>query len=113
MKTHVQHLRQVAHFMSTTIDAGQNSGVAILSRVIEPTEEPLTPEAARTLLAFRFQKIDERRMNQLASKARKGTLSERERNEAEQYNLVGHMLALLQAKARHALNQHGLDSNDA
>ena len=49
-------------------------------------------------------------MNRLAVKACKGTLTDRERKEAaEQYNLVGHMLALLQAKARHSLKQHGLD----
>lgn len=97
--------------MRTTIDTGANTGVAILSRVIEPNEEPLTPEAARTLLAMRFPKADERRMDQLAAKARKGTLSEQERAEAEQYNLVGHMLALLQAKAHKALKHQGPDSN--
>ena len=79
--------------------------MAILSRVIEPADECLTPDAARTLLSMRFPKADERRMNQLAAKARKGTLSERDRDEAEQYNLVGHMLALLQAKARRGLKQ--------
>lgn len=98
--------------MRTTIHTGENSGIAILSRVIEPMNEPLTPDAARTLLTLRFQKIDERRMNQLAAMARKGTLSERERDEAEQYNLVGHMLALLHAKARRALEQHGFDPSD-
>ena len=34
--------------------------------------------------------------------------SEQERAEAERYNLVGHMLALLQANARPALKQRGL-----
>jgi uncharacterized protein YnzC (UPF0291/DUF896 family) len=90
--------------MSTTLDNGTNTGVAILSRVLQPEEATFSPDAAQTLLALKFQKADERRMNQLADKARKGTLTEKERAEAEQYNLVVHMLALLQAKARHALD---------
>jgi hypothetical protein len=42
-------------------------------------------------------------MNVLSAKARKGKLTDRERMEAEQYNLVSHLLALLQARARAAL----------
>jgi hypothetical protein len=88
--------------MSTTLHDNGTTGVAILSRVLEPGHEALSPEAARTLLALRFQRADRRRMNRLAAKARKGTLTEKERLEAEQYNLVSHMLAFLQAKARGA-----------
>ena len=49
-------------------------------------------------------------MNRLAAKARQGTLTERERAAAEQYNLISHLLALLQAKARHTLKRHNLDA---
>ena len=88
--------------MSTMLHDNGTTGVAILSRVLEPGEETLSPEAARTLLSLRFQRADRRRMNQLAAKSRKGTLTAKERFEAEQYNLVSHMLAFLQAKARGA-----------
>ncbi len=78
-------------------------GIAILNRVMQPDAATLTPDAARVLLSLKFEKTDERRMEKLAAKARQGALTERERAEAEQYNLVSHMLALLQAKARGAL----------
>ena len=86
-----------------------NSGVAILTRVLQPEDAVLSPDAARSLSSLKFDKSDTRRMNQLAAKARQGTLSETERFEAEQYNLVSHLLALLQAKARTTLQQYGLD----
>ena len=89
--------------MNTSLYEDTNIGVAILSRVLEPDELVLTPEAARSLLALRFPKADERRMNRLAAKARQGTLTDKERFETQQYNLVSHLLAFLQAKARHAL----------
>jgi hypothetical protein len=87
-----------------------NSGVAILDRVLGPECRLLTPDAARSLLSLKFSDADERRMNRLGAKARKGTLTQRERLQAEEYNLVSHLLALLQAKARHALQQRGQDA---
>lgn len=95
--------------MTTSLDDSGRTGVAILDRLIQPDEETITPDVARTLLSLKFQKSDERRMNQLASKARKGTLSEEERMEAEQYNLISHMVALLQAKALGALKEQDAD----
>jgi hypothetical protein len=84
-----------------------NTGVAILSRVLKPDKGGLSAEAARAFLSLRFAKADERRMNRLAAKARQGTLSAEERFEADQYNLVSHVLAFLQAKARLALRGNG------
>ena len=86
--------------MSMTLDLEEDAGVAILNRVIQTGDATMTPDAARTLLSLKFAKEDERRMNRLAGKARRGTLTEREQAAAEQYNLVSHLLALLQAKAR-------------
>ena len=91
----------------------RNSGVAILSRVVQPSEAHFSPDAARTLLKLRFQKADERRMDQLAAKARNGALTDSEQFEAEQYNLVSHMVALLQATARKTLRQSGDSSEPA
>lgn len=89
--------------MSAGLANHHSTGVAVLDRLIRPDKELLTPDAARTLLSLKFHKSDERRMNQLATKAQRGTLTAAERAEAEQYNLVSHMVALLQAKARGAL----------
>ncbi len=94
-------------------DAGENTGVEILNRVVQSDASALTADAARTLLSLKFEKADGRRMERLAAKARQGALSDQERFEAEQYNLVSHMLALLQAKARHALKQPRRDSETA
>lgn len=99
--------------MATSADLTDNSGVAILDRVIMPDEGALTTSAARTLLALKFQEADKRRMNRLAAKARRGQLTDNERVLAEQYNLVSHMLALLQAKARHSLQRQSDGSRSA
>ena len=96
--------------MATTLGLHDDSGVAILNRIMQPDDAALTPDAAKALLSLKFPKADEQRMNRLASKARRGTLTDRERYVADQYNLVSHMLALLQAKARHTLKQDDPDS---
>lgn len=83
----------------------ETNGVAILSRVIRADDSELSADGARSLLALKFPVADERRMNRLAAKARKGTLSSNERSEADQYNLVSHLLALLQARARNSLSK--------
>jgi len=44
-------------------------------------------------------------MNDLAEKARQGTLSEAERDELDRYLRVGSFLNLIQAKARKSLSQ--------
>ena len=80
---------------------------------MQPDASTLTADAARTLLSLKFEKTDERRMEKLAAKARQGALTDQERFEAEQYNLVSHMLALLQAKARHVLKPPRRNSGTA
>ena len=89
--------------MITTQEKPRNSGVSILSRVIDLSAEPSSPEAARAFLSLKFPKADERRMYRLAAKASAGTLTEAERVEAEEYNLVSHLVAYLQAKAEQTL----------
>lgn len=84
-----------------------NSTAAILRRVIFPEAPALAPDAARAFLAFDFEPNDQRRMQELAQKAQKGSLSEDECAEAENYNQAGHILALLQAWARRSLKQAG------
>ena len=47
-----------------------------------------------------FNPADRRRMEELAEKVSAGALTTAERRDAETYNLVAHLLALIQSKAR-------------
>jgi hypothetical protein len=84
-----------------------NSEAAILSRVLEPDKPMLSPEAARELLALDFSPADKDRMRQLSAKAREGTLTPAEQAETDNYERVGHLLNILQSKARRSLKRRG------
>jgi hypothetical protein len=86
---------------TTLVDSASNS-VAILSRVLQRDEAEVLEGAAPSIIRLGFPKADLRRMNHLAAKARRDKLTAKERWEAEQYDLVSHLLAFLQAKARQA-----------
>jgi len=76
---------------------------AIWARIVDPETGDLTREAAHTLLQLDFNPADRRRMEELAEKASAGALRSQERKDAETYNRVAHLLALLQSKARQSL----------
>lgn len=76
---------------------------AIWARIVDPETGDLTREAAQTLLQFDFNPADQRRMEELAQKASSVALTPAERRDAETYNRVAHLLALLQSKARQSL----------
>jgi hypothetical protein len=80
-----------------------NSHAAIFGRLIESDQEDLSPDLARYLLRLSFPRQDRERVNELATKARAGTLSVEERDELERYSLAGDVLALWQSKARRSL----------
>jgi hypothetical protein len=80
-----------------------DSDAAILSRLIEPEIGNLPPEVARYLLSLDFRQSDRDRMHNLAAEAREGTLTAAERHETESYERIGHLVALLQSKARKSL----------
>lgn len=79
------------------------SEVAILSRVLEPDKPSLSPQAARDILAFDFSPDDKDCMRQLSAKARAGTLTPEERAVIDNYERVGHLLNIMQSKARRFL----------
>jgi hypothetical protein len=81
----------------------QASEAAIWARIVDPDTGGLTREAAQTILELDFNPADRRRMDELAEKAGAGNLTARERTDAENYNRVAHLLALLQSKARRSL----------
>ena len=84
-------------------DALSTTEGAIWTRIVKPEAEGLSREAAKTLLELDFSPSDRERMDELAEKARAGALTARERKDAETYNRVAHVLALLQSKARQSL----------
>ena len=75
----------------------------ILTRVIAPEDSSLDRRAAEAILAMRFKAADKQRIDELAEKARLGTLSAEERAEAESYERIGHFISLLKSKARLSL----------
>ena len=84
-----------------------SSETAILDRLIPPEPAGLPPEAARYLLTLDFAPADLDRMNELAAKAQQGALTEEDSDELESYRHVGHLLALMQSKARRSLKLAG------
>lgn len=83
------------------------SGTEILARAIGPMDGRMPLEAARAFLSIRLDPSDEQRVNELASKARDGSLSDEERAELDEYEHVAALLELLQSKARLALKRAG------
>jgi hypothetical protein len=77
----------------------------IFSRIFEPDIPNLSVDAARSILRLDFKPEDRTRMNVLADKARKGKLSRREDKELEDFIQVGHILAIMQSKARQSLHK--------
>lgn len=86
--------------MSTTL---ANSDADILVRLIDPHTPSLPVDASKAILEISFPSSDVERMNELAEKARRGELSEAEQIEIDGYERVGHLLGILQSKARVSL----------
>lgn len=83
----------------------ENSPSAIWQRTIESKTSRLDPAAARALLRLKFSRADLQRADELAAKARAGTLSAAEERELEDYRAVGTALEFLKSKARLSLKR--------
>jgi hypothetical protein len=75
----------------------------VWERTIRPDEANLTRDAAEYFLKLRFTDADKARMNELAAKAREGSLTENEEAELGNYMQVGWFLDLMKSKARLSL----------
>ena len=75
----------------------------VFRRVFEPEKSNLSPAAAKSILRLDFHPADRNRMNTLAEKARRSKLSKSEDEELEIFMQVGHLLAIMQSKARQSL----------
>jgi hypothetical protein len=92
--------------MATEIGHSLTSETAILSRLIRPEDDTLTPETAEGFLRIKFEQSDLDRMHELAVKNQEDRLTPRERDEMENYRRVGYLLDLMHSKARRALKKH-------
>jgi hypothetical protein len=88
---------------STCADANE---VSILNRMLRPDDPTFSPEGAQDILSLGFAEGDKQRMRELSAKARAGTLTAEEDAEAGRYELLGHLLGILQTKARRSLKNH-------
>jgi hypothetical protein len=77
----------------------------IFSRVIDPSNPTLTPEAAKGILQLNYSEADHARMAELARKSNEGSLTPDEQRELESYVFVGDVLAMIKSKARLSLGK--------
>lgn len=82
----------------------------IWSRVMQLDGQELSPEKARLVLSFRIPSADREKVDELGRKSNSGELTEVERAEYEAYVRVMDLLAILQARARLALQKIGLSA---
>jgi hypothetical protein len=77
-----------------------NTEAGIWQRMIDADPVQLSAEAAKALLKFDFAPSDRRRMDELSERVQRGQLSQEEQDELQTYVRAGHVLALIQSKAR-------------
>ena len=87
-----------------------SSEVAILNRMLRPETPMISPAAARDILGWDFDQSDKDRMHKLSAKARAGTLTVEEDAEAGRYELLGHLLNIMQSKARRSLKSESREN---
>jgi hypothetical protein len=85
------------------------SDADVLRHLVVPETDQMNPAAARAILQFRFDKEATKVIRRLLQKNNRGAISAEERITLERFLRVGKVLDLLQAKARLALKQAGLD----
>jgi hypothetical protein len=81
------------------------SEIAMFGRLIQSDKGDLDERLARYVLTLGFAKADQDRMSDLATRNQDGALSSDERDELQSYVRSGHLLALLQSKARKSLKR--------
>jgi hypothetical protein len=76
---------------------------AALDEVLEPIARCFTPDVARQIVALQAGHTLQARLDELASKANEGELTEQEREQYEAYVEAIDLISILQAKARKIL----------
>jgi hypothetical protein len=87
---------------------GRANGNASLSkRLLDDIGRCLSPAVARRIIEIRADAATEVRVAELAEKCNEGLLTDAERAEYESFISTSNFIAILQAKARALLAQHG------
>jgi hypothetical protein len=79
----------------------------ILERAVCADNEAWTSDAARAMLAFRLAEADLRRADELAGKARCGSLTPEDERHLENYLRIGRLIEFMKAKALLSLKVQG------
>ncbi len=82
-----------------------NREAEIWARLMRAHKEGPSADAAEFLLSIDFEEDDKRRMLRLAERSEAGTLTNDEQAEFDSYLHIGNFLAIMQSKARLALNK--------
>lgn len=77
----------------------------IMARTLDEQPEGLSPEAARYFLSLQLTAGDTQRANELAEKARQGTLTPAEERALDEYRRCLRFMDIIKLKARLALKQ--------
>jgi hypothetical protein len=92
--------------MATAQRAQDNtSDLAIFARLLRNGKRAMSSGLARYILGLGFDHADQARMADLAARNQDGRLSALEQGELMGFVKAGHLLALLQSKARQALKK--------
>ena len=81
----------------------ENNQADILARAIDGHVDGLSVDVARFITSLELAEDDERRMNELAEKARAGQLTAAEEGELEEFRRCGRLMEMLRLKARSVL----------
>ncbi len=68
--------------------------------ILSNLEGSLTPQAAEGILVIGFSEQQKQKMQSLAEKARDGTISPKEREEATSFERISSLVGILQSRAR-------------
>jgi len=91
--------------MSAVVIDGSDE-VLILSRAVDAERGGWSVETARGILSISLSEEDRMRSDELAAKARDGSLTVAEEIEIENYRRAGRLLELLKSKARASLRRN-------
>ena len=84
---------------------------AIWARLIQAQRDEVAPQVAEYLLSIAFGESDQQRMEQLAERSEAGALTPEEQIEFDSYLHVGNLLAVMQSRARVALQRKPHDGS--
>ena len=83
----------------------KNMSNTVLDRFLRPFTECLTPEVAQRIVNLQLDSQSQARLDELATKANEGQLTDDERHEYEEFVEGIDLMGILKARARTVLTQ--------